>query len=168
MNKREFNSDEPLAFFITWTTYGTWLPGDQRGWKRRGDADIQPPNPIYEGSAQGKMKEPAFLLSVTDGKVVAETIRKHCEVRRWYLHAVNPRSNHVHVVVAAPEYAPDTVSDQFKAWCTKKLKPSYPNRDRFWTERSSCRWINHEDDLDSAIIYVLEAQDRKGVEMFAG
>jgi hypothetical protein len=22
----------PLAYFITWGTYGTWLPGDQRGW----------------------------------------------------------------------------------------------------------------------------------------
>jgi hypothetical protein len=24
--------DEPLAYFLTWTTYGSWLPGDQRGW----------------------------------------------------------------------------------------------------------------------------------------
>src|SRR5688572_5449193 len=23
---------EPLAYFITWATYGTWLPGDERGW----------------------------------------------------------------------------------------------------------------------------------------
>src|SRR5262249_3307643 len=21
-----------LAYFLTWTTYGTWLPGDARGW----------------------------------------------------------------------------------------------------------------------------------------
>jgi len=26
---------EPLAYFLTWTTYGTWLPGDERGWVRR-------------------------------------------------------------------------------------------------------------------------------------
>jgi hypothetical protein len=24
--------DEPLAYFLTWTTYGSWLPGDERGW----------------------------------------------------------------------------------------------------------------------------------------
>ena len=24
--------DDPIAFFITVATYGTWLPGDQRGW----------------------------------------------------------------------------------------------------------------------------------------
>ena len=31
MSDREFNTDEPIAYFITWTTYGTWLPGDERG-----------------------------------------------------------------------------------------------------------------------------------------
>ena len=27
---------EPLAFFLTWPTYGTWLPGDERGWVKYG------------------------------------------------------------------------------------------------------------------------------------
>ena len=26
----------PLAYFLTWTTYGTWLPGDERGWIEAG------------------------------------------------------------------------------------------------------------------------------------
>ena len=30
-----FNTGEPLAYFLTWTTYGTWLPGDERGWSRK-------------------------------------------------------------------------------------------------------------------------------------
>ncbi len=25
-------NDEPLGYFLTWVTYGTWLPGDERGW----------------------------------------------------------------------------------------------------------------------------------------
>jgi hypothetical protein len=24
--------DDPLALLLTWTTYGSWLPGDVRGW----------------------------------------------------------------------------------------------------------------------------------------
>ncbi len=24
-----------IAYFSTWTTYGTWLPGDERGWFSR-------------------------------------------------------------------------------------------------------------------------------------
>jgi hypothetical protein len=26
------HGEEPLAYFPTWTTYGAWLPGDERGW----------------------------------------------------------------------------------------------------------------------------------------
>ena len=32
---RNINSiphSDPLAFFLTWTAYGSWLPGDGRGW----------------------------------------------------------------------------------------------------------------------------------------
>ena len=39
MANRPFNADEPIAYFITWTTYGTWLPGDERGWSRKGDGE---------------------------------------------------------------------------------------------------------------------------------
>jgi hypothetical protein len=24
--------DDPIGYFLTWVTYGTWLPGDPRGW----------------------------------------------------------------------------------------------------------------------------------------
>lgn len=164
MSKREFNTDEPIAYLITWTAYGTWLPGDERGWNQRGQAEIQAPNAQYLKSAKARMKESPFLLTKPDQEVVENTIRKHCNIRKWTLHAVSARSNHIHVVVTAPDYDPVTVTEQFKAWCTRKLKPSYQKRDRFWTDRASRRWINHEDDLDAAVIYVLEAQDRKGVE----
>ncbi len=26
---------EVLAYYITWTTYGNWIPGDARGWRRK-------------------------------------------------------------------------------------------------------------------------------------
>jgi hypothetical protein len=33
-----------------------------------------------------------------------------------------------------------------------------------WAEGGSCRWINHENELESAIVYVNDAQDRKGID----
>ena len=110
------------------------------------------------------MKETKFLLSDHDRQIVEATIHEHCELRKWDLHAVNARSNHVHVVVTAPEYQPETVASQFKAWCTKKLQADHPERNRFWTEGASCRWINVEKDLQSAIDYTVEAQDRMGLD----
>ncbi|MGI9518712.1 MAG: transposase [Pirellulaceae bacterium] len=92
-------------------------------------------------------------------------MERHCEIRNWQLHSVAVRSNHIHVVLTAPHYTPEQVRDQLKAWCTRKLKPSHPGRLRFWTEGASCRWINHEEELDRAVTYVVDAQDRKGVEL---
>jgi REP element-mobilizing transposase RayT len=159
-----FNIGEPLAYFLTWTTYGTWLPGDERGWNRKGEPEIQPPNPLFVEMAQSRMKEPAFTLSATPRSLVEETIRRHCEIRGWSLHALNVRTNHVHVVVTAAGYPPETVCEQFKTWCTRRLKEVESTRSRFWTEGGSCRWINLEADLEAAVVYVIEAQDRKGVQ----
>ncbi|MHC4879089.1 MAG: transposase [Planctomycetota bacterium] len=164
MTDRPFKAEEPIAFFITWTCYGTWLPGDERGWHKWGDGGTRPPNELFKRTAQAQMKEPEFLLSDDDRIVVEATIAKHCDVRGWTLHKVNARSNHVHVVVTAPGYAPETVRDQFKAWCTRKLTPVHQGRERFWTEGASCRSTNHDDDLEAAIQYAGEIQDRKHID----
>jgi REP element-mobilizing transposase RayT len=163
MSRNTFNVGEPLAYFLTWTTYGTWLPGDDRGWNRRGDPEIRRANPLFVEMARSLLKEPVFRLSAGDRRIVEATIRDHCRVRNWHLHAVNVRSNHVHVIVTAGGYPPDAVRDQFKAWCTRRLREAGATRGRFWTEGASCRWINDEDALEAAVHYVIEAQDRKGV-----
>ena len=164
MSASEFNTGEPLGYLITWTTYGTWLPGDERGWHRKDERGLQTPDSLAHESSACKIKEPEFRLTKADRSIAESTVAKHCDIRGWKLHTVNARSNHVHVVVTAPGYAPETVRDQLKAWCTRNLKPSYPDRTKFWTEGASCRYLNTEDELEAAIIYVKEAQDRKGVD----
>ena len=110
------------------------------------------------------MKETAFQPSEQHRGIVGSTIRKHCEIPNWRLHAMHARSNHVHVVVTAAGYKPRTVRDQFKSWCTRKLKEADESRTRFWTEGASCRWLNTDEDLQAAVTYVLDTQARKGSE----
>ncbi len=89
--------------------------------------------------------------------MVEQTIRDHCKIRGWTLHAVNVRSNHVHVVVTA-DRDPDEVMTQFKASCTRRLKESDPERERWWTKGGSTKWINDNAYLQNAIRYVAEGQ----------
>src|SRR5262247_2784418 len=89
---------DPLAYYLTWTTYGTWLPGDDRGWVKRGKG-FQFPDPIAKLEAQARMTEDACRLDPEQRKMVELTIADHCRIRGWELHARNCRSNHVHVVV---------------------------------------------------------------------
>ena len=50
-----------LAFFLTWTTYGSWLPGDERGWvDNRGN--IMAADPERERDAAERMVETELTL----------------------------------------------------------------------------------------------------------
>jgi hypothetical protein len=92
---------QALAYFITWTTYGTWLPGDKRGWVKAGIHGIQNPNPELEEKARSLMVEHAVVLTIEQRDIIEQTIIKHCQIRNWTLHAVNALTNHIHVVVTA-------------------------------------------------------------------
>lgn len=111
---------DPLAFFLTWVTYGTWLPGDDRGWVeyRHG---WKPADEARRHYAEARMTEDACTLTPDQRSLCEATVRKHCDVRGWQLFAVNCRSNHIHVVVAG-SLAPRRIRSQLKTWCTRRLK----------------------------------------------
>jgi len=108
------------------------------------------------------MTAEACRLNHDERAAVEEQIRATCSVRRWHLHAVNCRSNHVHVVVTAPEIKPKKVRADLKAWATRCLKEQFdPAREDWWAERGSIRHLFNDAALESAILYVLDGQDRK-------
>ena len=163
---------EPLAYFLTWPTYGTWLPGDERGWVeyRHG---WQLPDPARKREAQARLTEDACLLDQDQRRLVELTIADHCRVRGWTLYTVNCRANHVHVIVAG-DREPKEIREQFKAWCTRRLKALQQERlrplsaqdssaaairQKWWAERGSALDVNDEEGLEAVIHYVREAQD---------
>ncbi|MEN6451727.1 MAG: hypothetical protein ABFC96_14645 [Thermoguttaceae bacterium] len=152
---------DPLGFLLTWTTYGSWLPGDDRGWVWKGKG-IQEPDRIKKAASQKRMTEPTCTLDNEQRTVVEKTVRDHCTLRGWRLHAVACRTQHVHVVVSA-DRKPEDMRDQLKAWCTRNLKSLQHSRgaelrENWWTERGSQRYLGDEESLEAAIHYVLECQ----------
>lgn len=152
---------EPLGYFITWTVYGTFLQGDARWWRKKRQG-LTPPQPRLEQWHRDRLKHDVILLADEHRKIVKSEIEYHCKNRRWRLWFANPRTNHVHVVVTAPGYAGKKVRDQLKANCTGGLRQ---NDKRFvgrpvWTTKGDVQSLYTEADLDLAIQYAGEAQDR--------
>jgi REP element-mobilizing transposase RayT len=152
---------DPIAYFLTWTTYGTWLPGDERGWYAKpgiwspGDARLQQWSELL-------MTEDAFRLNPHQRSIVEAAIEQHCQYRGWLFHAVHARSNHVHALVTATSVDPDIVLTQFKARCTRKLREAYPelkDRQHHWTENGSKRKVFTEPALQDVLAYVVEQPD---------
>lgn len=153
--------NEPIAYFLTWVTYGTWLPGDSRGWVEYREG-WQLPDPIRELESAAKMTEDACLLTPQQQKHVEKQIEETCLYRGWHLHSVNCRSNHIHTVVSAHDTNPKKIRSDLKAWTARRLKEnSSLNRDQWWAERGSIRFLYNDESLEAANYYVMEGQDRQ-------
>ena len=157
--------DDPIAFLFTWSTYGTWLPGDARGWVeyRRG---FRLPDPILELECAARMTEDACRLAPHQRERVHRQVAETCTHKGWVLHAVNCRTNHVHVLLSSTT-PPKIIREQLKAWCTRRLNeqqaernvPEAERRSNWWAERGSIRWIFRDPDLEAALDYVVNQQD---------
>ena len=79
-------------------------------------------------AARESLKGEPTLLSLEQRAIVESAIRAHCRIKGWTLHAVNVRTNHVHVVVTADGVPPELVVQQFKAWASRHL-----GKQRLWT-----------------------------------
>ena len=146
---------QPLGFLLTWTAYGTWLPGDQRGWVDDRDGawhvPVREPDPARVGRAESRMPEESVTLNDECRLLVARTIEAASARRGWRLRAVNARSNHVHVVVTPEDVEPGRVLGFLKKECTKALNAACGRRRRWWTKGGSKRYLNDERSLHGAI-----------------
>ena len=132
--------DIPLAYFITFRTYGTWLHGDERGSIDRYHNLYQgprvAPNRVLEKQHEAKLKGDPVKLDAKQRPLVEAAIREVCDHRQWNLRAVNVRTNHVHTVVSIGDCSADRALNAFKSYATRKLKEN-----EVWT-RSHSPWVD--------------------------
>jgi len=160
-----FGMGKPIGFLLTWSCYGTWLWGDDRG---SVDANhnvwatpLLPKDAKRVTGLRRRMKQEPYRLSEAARQVVKETIEDHCLRRGWELLAVNVRSNHVHVVVQFAEVAPEVMIGEWKAWSSRRLRRRgfAASAQPVWTKHGSTRYLWKERELAPAVRYVLEGQD---------
>ena len=156
-------SEMPLAYFISFTTYGTWLHGRDPGSVDHAHNQLGtpclPPDESLEQAERGQLTQPPDRLDAGRRTVVLETIREVCRHRGWRLWAVHVRSNHVHVVVTAA-VKPEKVMADFKAYASRRLREHFKEASdrKRWTEHGSTRYLWKEDRVHEAIDYVLNRQ----------
>ncbi|MBP6005142.1 MAG: transposase [Pyrinomonadaceae bacterium] len=159
------DTDRPIAYLITFRTYGTWLPGDARGTidKRhniyggpRADSNI-----ILEQQNAGILKSDAFLMGAKARQAVKNAIREVCVHREWKLYAQCVRINHVHAVTASTASS-DKVLLDLKAYSTRSLRKLglWTYQHSPWVDKGSKRNLWNGDHIFYACDYVINGQGR--------
>ncbi|MEM6688673.1 MAG: hypothetical protein AAF664_04545 [Planctomycetota bacterium] len=156
------NTDTPRALFITWATYGTFLPGDSRGWRHRMHGQLPESHQLRDWHLSRLTHEPAIMTNEMQ-KAADVAAQYLCKRRNWVSHAFAARSNHVHFVVSAAHHEPALVRDQVKAEILKQLRKQYLfSRDRpLWAANGDIEFLDSESEVFAAATYVRDAQDRK-------
>ena len=153
----------PLAYFITFTCYGTWLHGEQDGSVDRQHCqpgtEFLPPNLRRAENDRQRMDQPPYEMDAHRRALALEAIQEVCDYRGWCLRAAHVRTNHVHVVVQAPEIA-DRVMNDFKSYASRKLNAAHvddSDRKR-WMRHGSTRYLWKPEDITAAMDYTINGQ----------
>ena len=158
------DTDTPLAYFISFRTYGTWLHGDKRGsidrFHNRYRSPYIPPNAQWRKYNQQQLKARPLILKARHRSSIESAIRETCDFRKWQLQALNVRTNHVHSVVSAGQKKPGVVLNAFKANATRQLREDGLWSYSFspWADKGSKRRLWNERSIARAIDYVLNGQ----------
>jgi REP element-mobilizing transposase RayT len=157
------DTDTPLAYFVTFRTYGTWLHGDKRGsidrFHNLYGAPYLEPNKPWLRHKRLLLKTGPLILTPRQRRIVNEAITETCRIRKWSLLAINVRTNHVHVVVTADKEA-KLVLNAFKANATRRLRDEdqWPYQWSPWAFKGCKRLLWNEKSVERAIDYVLNGQ----------
>jgi REP element-mobilizing transposase RayT len=155
--------DRPVAFFITFTTYGSRLHGDERGTvDRRSNQFLTAPlrrDDFRRNAERRAMNAPQFVISPDQRAAIEAAFAETCAFRGWTLMALNVRSNHVHLVLAGAS-EPETPLQALKANATRVLRERglVAKEAKIWARHGSTRYLWKESDVEAAILYTAEQQ----------
>jgi len=153
----------PLAYFITFSCYGTWLHGGKGTSVDRyhniPKTEFLSFNQARQMSAKKRMLETPYFLDEPQRQIVLNTIKEVCHYRGWALMAAHVRTNHVPFVVHAM-LSPENIMNTIKAYSSRRLNESKLERLRInrWTRHGSTRYLWREEEVEATMQYVVYEQ----------
>jgi REP element-mobilizing transposase RayT len=165
-------NDAPFALFISWTCFGNWLPGDERGYVSNlllpGGGSLRKENipgtpyrkddPLTRHQTRILMKQPPTRLSAALALATAESLVAAAQKRSWRILRGAIMANHVHVVVTDCPDDGSGVRKILKGTSQADLSDKAGENKRWWTRGGSDRYLHTDDAILAAIRYVAEQE----------
>jgi REP element-mobilizing transposase RayT len=159
---------DPVALFLTWTTYGTWLPGDARGhvsnsrnpaggFRRKQN---RPGTPYAAGDAytrqraQSLQKWATVWLTESNAVIVANSLVRISLEHEWIILRASIMPNHLHAVLTGCPMKGATVRRILKGNAQADLSAAVGESRRWWTAGGSDRVRHGERSIQATVQYV--------------
>ena len=157
-------------WFLTWSTYGSRLPGDARGFvsnirhpdgkgTRINEPGVPPAEnmPALREYHESRLKGSVIRLGVEHAKDVLPQLHETAAYRDWVLLVASVMADHIHLIVGVigdPE--PTDLLRDFKSYASRRLNAKWakPQSGTWWTEGGSKRKLAELEDKINGISYV--------------
>ncbi len=157
-------------WFLTWITYGSWLPGSKRGFVGTAldeagqhfnfnEPGTPPamPNPALQEFARRNLKSPPQRLNHQQAKSLLEQFQETARFRGWLVVAAGIMRTHIHIVTGVPgDPDPEKILGDFKACGSRILnrESSWPAGNTWWSTGGSKRTLKDEQSVEAAVNYI--------------
>ena len=139
-----------IGYMITWTTYGTWLQGDKRGYVK--DGQLLPVNQKLYSANIKQQKFQTVTLDQNQKDIARSAILTEAKRVSHKIPALAVCSNHVHLVAEANKEPIDQFVRRYKVAATIALRQYYP--DKIWSKGYDKRFCFSQSELMNRIRYV--------------
>lgn len=145
-----------IGYMVTWTMYGNWLPGDNRGYVRNGR--ILPADNKLLQANKARQKSPAVKLSAQEKKIVREEILAEAEEIGHEIIALAVYTNHIHLLARPHSQSIEELVGRYKSLTTRSLW-EHGRKGRIWTKGYDKRFCFTEEELTARKKYVQSHYD---------
>lgn len=169
--------DPALRYWLlTWTTYGSWLPGDDRGfvstvresphdkWQRQNSrgTSYSRSMPGLRAASQSRLQGEPIFLRDDQALTISRQFHETAAYRGWQIVSFAIMRNHIHLIVSSPgDPQPDILLKDFKSYASRALNKTWgkPASGTWWTESGSKRRKATYQSLVNAVRYVAKQQN---------
>jgi len=120
-----------IGYMITWTTYGSWLQGEKRGYVKNGKTLAQ--NDKLKSANQRQQKYPKVKLNSEQKQIVENTIIEEAQRINHKIFAIAVCSNHVHIVALVSEESIEQAVHRYKYSATSALR-KFASQGKIWSK----------------------------------
>ena len=140
-----------VGYMVTWTTYGTWLQGDAKGFVTGGE--VRGENIALKKSNIGNLKGASVRLGRREKEIVRNAIIEAAKRFEQKILAVAVYSNHVHIVCEYVDVPINIIIGYYKNAGRVALQKN-GFKGRVWTRGYDERFCFSEEELRTRVNYV--------------
>ena len=161
--------DKPLAYHITFGTYGCRLHGDPRGTVDRQHNQYLDPviaeNWDRELANQERLRFQRITLTSEQRLFIESITLEICQRGAWQLFAVAAAPDHGHVCLSG-EADGKRIRTWFKRWLGERLSSRWTlqSGQTWWAEDGSVKWIFDEMNFKNVVKYIVDQKSTSMVD----